>query len=403
MNIEPDIQTYDALVVGMGPAGAVAARELSRAGLSVLALDKQRHPRYKVCGGGLSARIDSILDCNIAPLVEHTVYGVEFSYGGAESFLIESSTPIAYMVMRDRFDQALLENARSAGTQIHEGEHATVFSHCPDGVVVSTDRGRYRAKVLIGADGANSLVAQQLFPGPKAMRMPTLESEVMVGIEEAAQYRDRKTVIIDIGAATKGYAWVFPKRRQLSIGVAEFRDKPGSPKRTFERFTKQEPVLAHRTIPQPFGYPLPIFRSRLSNADGASGRLVNGNVMLVGDAGHLVDPLFGEGIYYAVRSGQMAAQAVLGRFRDRTQSLHQYDHALEREIYPEFRIASRMARIVYSFPRLCYRVVQNYEEVIRLYYGVLQGRRTYQGFFSEAKGLVKSSVRKLIREVSLFH
>ena len=400
MNIEPDIQTYDAMVVGMGPAGAVAACELSRAGLSVLALDKQRHPRYKVCGGGLSARIEFVLNWDMAPVIEHTVYGVEFSYAGGEPFLIKSPAPIAYMVMRDRFDHALVENARDAGTQIHEGERATVFRHNADGVVVSTDRGRYRAKVLIGADGANSLVAQHLFPGPRPMRMPTLESEIMLGFDEAARYRDSKTVLIDIGTARKGYAWVFPKSRQLSIGVAEFREKAGSPKRTFERFTKQDRWLAHRTIPQPLGHPLPIFKHRWNSAEEAFGRLVNGNVLLVGDAGHLVDPLFGEGIYYAVRSGQLAAQAVLGRFHDRYRSLCEYDQALEREIYPEFRVACRMARIVYSFPRLCYRLMQNYQEVIRLYYGVLQGKTTYQGFFAQAKGLVKDSVRKLLRGAS---
>ena len=61
MNNVSDTKGYDVVVVGMGPAGATAAYELSRAGLSVLALDKQRHPRYKVCGGGLSARIESIM------------------------------------------------------------------------------------------------------------------------------------------------------------------------------------------------------------------------------------------------------------------------------------------------------------------------------------------------------
>jgi geranylgeranyl reductase family protein len=397
MESRPDIQRYDALVIGMGPAGAVAAYELSRAGLSVLALERQRHPRYKVCGGGLSARVLSFLDWDVASLTEHIVYGVEFSYRGEESFLIEASSPIAFMIMRDRFDQALLEKARAAGTRIHEGERATVFRHSPEGVLVSTDRGRYAATVVIGADGANSLVAQQLFPERKGLRMPTLESEVMIGVDEASQYHDKRTVIIDVGTA---YAWVFPKARQLSVGVAQIREKADSPKRTFERFMRQHRQLVHRPIPQPLGHPLPIFRNRRSRAAEESSRLVNGNVLLVGDAGHLVDPLFGEGIYYAVRSGQMAAQAVLGRFEDRGRSLHAYDEALEREIYPEFRIASRMAQVLYSFPRLCYRMAQNYQGVIRLYYGVLQGRTTYQEFLAQAKQLAKSSARTFIRGAS---
>ncbi|MDE3019049.1 MAG: FAD-dependent monooxygenase, partial [Nitrospirota bacterium] len=100
----PDSKAYDVLIVGMGPAGATAAYELSRAGMAVLGLDKQAHPRYKVCGGGLSSRIDKILDEDYKAVVEHTVYGVQFTYHGEEPFLIQSPSPNAFMVMRDRFD-----------------------------------------------------------------------------------------------------------------------------------------------------------------------------------------------------------------------------------------------------------------------------------------------------------
>ncbi len=398
MNNVSDSKEYDVVVVGMGPAGAAAAHELSRVGLSVLALDKQRHPRYKVCGGGLSARIESIIGHEFKTVVEHTVYGVQFAYRGQESFLIESSSPIAYMVMRDRFDQALVEKARRVGTEVHEGEAGVQFSHCPDGVMVSTGRGRYYAKFLIGADGANSLVAQQLFPRRRIQRMPTLESEVE--IEQAAPYPSSNTVLIDIGVTRKGYAWIFPKQERLSVGVAEFRGKASSPKTVFERFVHDQKGLAERAIPRPVGHPLPLYPGRRNHA---SASLVQGQAVLVGDAGHLVDPLFGEGIYYAVRSGQLAARAILGTVHNRNQTLFEYDHALGQEIYPEFRVASRMARIVYSFPRLCHRLMHNYQEVIRLYYGVLQGHTTYQGFFAQAKGLVKHSVRRLLLEALPVH
>src|SRR3990172_7402414 len=129
----PDIKAYDALVVGMGPAGATAAYQLSRGGLSVLGLDKATHPRYKVCGGGLSARIDLILEDDFKSVVEHTVYGIQFSYRGADPFFLDSSSPIAYMVMRDRFDHFLVEKARRVGTEVHEGESVTSYLQLPDG------------------------------------------------------------------------------------------------------------------------------------------------------------------------------------------------------------------------------------------------------------------------------
>lgn len=393
----PQTKTYDALVVGMGPAGATAAYEMSRAGLAVLALDKQSHPRYKVCGGGLSLRIDRILDADFKSVVEHTIYGVQFAYRGQDPFLIESSNPIAYMVMRDRFDFLLVDKARRAGTEIHEGEQAVVFRQRVDGVEVTTDKGRYRARVLIGADGANSLVAQQLFPGRHLRRMPTLESEVTIGRDP--HFPGEGKILIDLGATEKGYAWIFPKQERLSIGVAEFRGKTSSPKQIFQRFIRDEKGLASWSVPQPVGHPLPLFHggNGLLTGGGAS-KLVAGHAMLVGDAGHLVDPLFGEGIYYAVRSGQMAAATVLGTLHDRHRNLSDYDLVIGKEIYAEFRIASRLARIVYSFPRLCHRLMHRYQEVINLYYDVLRGRETYQGFFRQAKGVVKSSFRELLLE-----
>ena len=398
MPVLPDSKTYDVLIVGMGPAGATAAYELSRAGVSVLGLEKSSHPRYKVCGGGLSVRIDKILDPDFKSVVEHTIYGIQFTYGGEEPFLIESSTPIAYMVMRDRFDHLLVEKARRAGTEVHECEAALSFRHLPDGVEVVTDRGRYRTKVLIGADGANSIVAQRLFPShKKQQRMPTLESEM--GIGQAPVYPGEGKVLIDLGATDKGYAWIFPKKERLSIGVAEFRGRAASPKGVFDKFVRDEKVLGGMQVPRPAGHPLPLYSAARGPArDG----LVMHRALLVGDAGHLVDPLFGEGIYYAVRSGQIAASSVLGIFHDQRRTLLDYELAVMREIYEEFKVASRMARIVYTFPRLCHQLMGRYQEVINLYYDVLKGRESYQSFFRKAKGVVKASFRELLRETLSF-
>jgi len=393
----PDIKTYDAVVVGLGPAGATVAYELSRAGMSVLGLEKQSHPRYKVCGGGLSARIERILDPDFKSVVEHTINAIQFTYGGQEPFLIEAASPIAYMVMRDRFDNLLAQKARNAGTEVHEAESALDFIPMPDGMEVITDRGRYRTKVLIGADGANSIVAQRLFPNQRLRRMPSLESEI--GIGQTPLYPGEGKILIDLGATNRGYAWIFPKKERLSIGVAEFRGRATSPKGVFQRFVRDEKGLAGFDVPPPYGHPLPLFSAREMTVPN---RLVSHRALLVGDAGHLVDPLFGEGIYYAVRSGQMAAASVLAQFHDQRRSLLDYEASVTREIYSEFRVATRVARIVYTFPRLCHRLMNRYQEVISLYYEVLRGRETYQSFFFKAKDVVKASFRELLHETLPF-
>ena len=391
----PDVKAYDAVVVGMGPAGATAAYQLSRSGLSVLGLDKAMHPRYKVCGGGLSARIDRILEDDYKSVVEHTIYGIQFSYRGADPFFLDSSSPIAYMVMRDRFDHFLVEKARRVGIEVHEGESATSCRQLPDGIEVTTDRGQYLAKVLIGADGANSLVAQQLFPGRRSRRMATLESEIPIG--PAPHYPATGRALIDIGATPAGYAWIFPKQERLSIGVGDLRGGLASPKKIFDRFVRDEKGLALWKVPQPIGHPLPLF-SEHSETNRESVGLVSGRALLVGDAGHLVDPLFGEGIYYAIRSGQLAAETILNQVNDRRCSLADYEGAVRREIYEEFRVAVRMASIVYSYPRLCHRLLPRYQHIVMLYYDVLRGRETYQTFYARAKSAVKSSFKELLLE-----
>jgi geranylgeranyl reductase family protein len=397
MSTLPDVKAYDVLVVGMGPAGATAAYQLSRAGLSVLGLDKATHPRYKVCGGGLSSRIDRILEDDYKSVVEHTIYGIQFSYRGADSFFLDSSSPIAYMVMRDRFDHFLVEKARRVSTEVHEDEPVASCRQLPDGIEVTTARGRYLAKVLIGADGANSLVGQQLFPGRRSRRMATLESEIPIGT--ASHYPGAGRALIDIGATPKGYAWIFPKRERLSIGVGDLRGGLSSPKKIFDQFVRDEKGLAPWKVPQPVGHPLPLFSEHnLDEDDRESIELVSGRALLVGDAAHLVDPLFGEGIYYAVRSGQLAAESILNQVNDQRRSLADYEGAVRREIYEEFRVAVRMASILYSYPRLCHRLIPRYQHIVMLYYDVLRGRETYQTFLARAKGMIKSSFKDLLLE-----
>ena len=392
-----EAESYDVLIVGMGPAGATAACKLSQAGVSVLGLDKQSHPRYKVCGGGLSVRIEHILDSEFKSVIEHTIHSVLLTYGGKDPISIESSDAFAYMVMRDQFDHVLLENARRAGAEVRQCEQAINVIQSTDGVEVITDRGRYRTKILIGADGANSVVAQCLFPERRLRLMPALESEIHIG--STPLYPGEGKALIDVGTTHKGYAWIFPKKERLSIGLGGFHGRMANPKRVFQRFIHDEPGVSHLNVPLPLGHPLPVYSEA---ATETAQSLVKTRALLVGDAGHLVDPLFGEGIYYAVRSGQMAADSILAFFKDTRRGLTDYQCAVSSEIYPEFHVAARIASIVYTFPRLCHRLTSRYQDVMRLYFDVLRGRETYQTFLLKAKGLLKASFRDLVKEALPF-
>ncbi|CAE6696065.1 MAG: geranylgeranyl reductase family protein [Nitrospira sp.] len=389
--------TYDVIIVGMGPAGASAAAALSRGGLAVLGLDKDTHPRYKVCGGGLSARIEQLLEPGFRSVVEQTIKGVQFVHRGRDPLLIESSEAIAYMVMRDRFDHYLVQQAIHAGTDIRTGDSVEGITQDSTGVEVLTGQRRFRAHVVIGADGANSLVARQLFPNRSQYRAPALESEVQIG--EGRHFPGSTTILVDVGAARQGYGWIFPKRECLSVGVGEFRRKATNLRATFERFVKEERGLSGWEVPRPVGHPIPAYSEaeRNQRSEGCS-TFVNGRAALIGDAGHLVDPLFGEGIYYAVRSGQMVARAILADKQVCAESLLAYEAALEREILPDFRVTGRIASVVYAFPRLAFKLLRRYQEVVQAYFRVLQGHTTAAQFLPDAKQRLKASVNDLLLE-----
>jgi len=390
---------YDVIVVGMGPAGASAAYELSHAGLSVLGLEKHTHPRYKVCGGALSARIDHILPPEYKQVVEEAVHRLQFSYGPKESFFVESKEPFAFMVMRSRFDAWLMTRAQQSGTNVHEAESVKTLQFIEDGIEVTTTKSRYRSRVVVGADGAMSVVAQQLFSGRRLRNIPGLESEVF-GVSEVqtpvfSENGGSKLAVISLNTAKKGYGWIFPKRDGLSIGVGEFVRGGSRPKRSFQQFSLEEPSLAGLTIPTPVGHPIPVF-NRHPGLQGNkwNGGLVQGRALLVGDAGHLVDPLLGEGIYYAVRSGQLAGANIANFFRHEHMTLEEYDDAIMQEFAEEFRIALKLNRVVYGLPRFCHRWLGRifpgpYQRVLHRYCQLLQGRETYESLWARAMKKVK--------------
>src|SRR5574337_1812826 len=112
---------YDTIVVGGGPAGATAALMLAKAGARVLLLERRRLPRYKACGGCLSRRVERLLPFDPGKLIEEQITNLTFTWRGRDPVEAAFAEPVAYMVWRDTFDQALCDRAVEAGAEVQDG------------------------------------------------------------------------------------------------------------------------------------------------------------------------------------------------------------------------------------------------------------------------------------------
>jgi len=300
--MNPMTSTFDAIVVGGGPAGATAAHELAQRGLSVLLLD--RAGRIKPCGGAIPPRL--IADFAIPPhlLVAHATSARMVSPTDRRVDIpIEGG--FVGMVDREHFDEWLRVRAAEAGALRLNGsfEHLT---RDEDGTTVVHWRGdsgaaHARARCVIGADGARSKVARQAIEGWDKGRFVFAYHEIVKKPAQVpAGYDGSRCDVIYRGELSPDfYGWVFPHGDTLSIGTGS-ADK-GFSLRSAVALLRSQAGLADAETVRREGAPIPM--KPLPRWD--NGR----DVVLAGDAAGVVAPASGEGIYYGMAGGRFAADA----------------------------------------------------------------------------------------------
>ncbi len=361
---------YDVIVAGAGPAGSVLSHQLASAGARVLLLEKARLPRYKTCGGGLTIKGVEQLPFDVSAAIETVATGGTLSYRGKEMARADLPKPAAWLVMRDRFDQLLAEQAVEAGAELMEGMAVSDAEQDESGVTVTAGRERFRTRLLAAADGVNSVAARAAGLLPDRQVGTAIEQEVAV--PDAAMQAQGAYATFDFGAIPAGYGWIFPKRDHFSVGV--FQAAPGKALHLREhlaQFIAGQPLLKDFKVLHSQGHRIPL--------GGQPAPLHNGRILALGDAANLADPWLGEGIYYAIRSARIAAPHVLAALDDGSLDLSGYTHMVAKEILPEFQHARYIAAVLYRFPAVASALLARVPALQQAVFNAVRGDMSIRG------------------------
>ncbi|HEY1339360.1 MAG TPA: NAD(P)/FAD-dependent oxidoreductase [Bryobacteraceae bacterium] len=317
-------------ILGGGPAGAFAAEQLARSGLSVVLFD-EKLAWEKPCGGGLTYKAyhqyPFLID-NGTPKKVVTETVLAAPHAGHVSLKLDDP-----LLIYSRFDlnRMLLERAERAGTQI-EKTRITEMSRAGAGWRLRTTSGVAEADFCIVATGArNPLrdVGTQLTPGDA---MSALGYYVP---------GDQARIDIQFLSRLEGYIWVFPRCGHMSVGICGKGEPASALRKRLEQYMNEHGISWKGA--SFYSHLLP----SLDTGSWKRNRVAGEGWMAVGDAAGLVDPITGEGLYYAIRSADLAARALLSEVGELAEKMNQYRRLLRRDFAADLEFGSRLAKRVF--------------------------------------------------------
>ena len=329
--------TFDVAIIGSGPSGASAAFKLAENGISTVIIEKEILPRYKTCGGGFVYRGRRKMPFDISSVVDREFSKIDIYFDSADIHLTaEREEPIVSMIMRDQFDNLIVEKAKEFGVtllQDHKLENIT-FGELN---TLHTSKGDIQAKFIIAADGALGRTAKMTGWEETRHLIPALEYEVEVHPEDFE--RLSKEVRFDFDAVPLGYGWSFPKKNHLSLGVASTGRKKIDLKKYYREYLKTLGIDS--VISEEFhGFQIPVS----PRTDG----FVRKNVFLTGDAAGFADPITAEGISNAILSGVYAAEAMIEGKLDSKSCEEIYLSKISKVLLPELNTGMYLSKVFYK-------------------------------------------------------
>jgi geranylgeranyl reductase family protein len=362
---------YDLIIVGGGLSGASAGRIAGKKGLSTLLIEKEKFPRYKPCGGVLSSYALSCLDFKLPEsVIERNISNVKIHFRDY-SVEVRKERKLAVLVSRAVFDNFMLEKARETGIKIRTGEKVLDCTEKEDCVEVRTTDNTYLGRFVLIAEGSNGSLKYKV-------RSREKRTEYCLGFvseipDEDQTINNRFPDMIDIrfGIVQGGYGWIFPHAGYFSVGIMGTSRFLKHPKIVMQKFLEENgfsgefPIHSH-TIP----------------IGGIKRTSINSRFLLSGDAAGFVDAFTGEGMAYAIRSGQLAAEVVsdLIIYDLKPGKIKKYESRCKQEFGNFLASSHKMAKAMYSFPETSFKIAINNSEILDRYLDEVVTDRNYKDY-----------------------
>lgn len=343
---------YEVVVVGAGPAGSTAAYLLTQNNVKTLLIEKEDLPRRKTCGGGLTNKtvrlLERVFDYSPGDLIRERTINFEsldcrvgFGEKTLKSFTISDEL---YFTDRRDYDYFLFREAETNDLETLIGEGVSTVDFRNNSL--STERGEsIEYGHLLAADGVHSPIRKALVEeghvnGSHWYDLLALGLEAYVPREQAPHhYSDAEWVDLHLGVVNWGYGWVFPHEDELLLGVGGLRTENDDLRRSLMDYGEMLGFDLNGVKIK--GHPIP-FGNYLKEP-------YHDNVLLLGDAGGFADPITGEGIFYAQRSGELGAVAYLDQ--PNGSAGRRYTQLIKNHVLPEMTGAWRLRPLIYGGPR----------------------------------------------------
>ena len=366
----------DVAIIGGGASGTTTAFHLANKSKDVCILEKNISSLERICGGGMSAAMQNLFPFKLQPIVDEVITNVEFSWCNTDKVVAElsGSSPF-WIVKREKLDSFLLDQALNAGCNLLTTFNVVNIKKISNvWEITALDGRQVEAKAVVIADGSQSPWPQTFSLGPN---QPKFASTYSGRVKRKGNLRD-ETARFEFGLVKNGFAWAFPLKDAVNIGMGTFLDNKNSisVEEILKSFLPDLGLDTSEVIGE---------EKKLRVWNGHS-KLNGEGILLVGDAASLCDPFLAEGLRPAVMSGFEAAKCLLYWLDGEVNDLDSYTKTIQKNWGNSMAWGKRISQVFYRFPKAGYQLGVKRPTAPKRIAQILSGEMNYEDI---AKRVIK--------------